>query len=128
MPIDAHWINTLCHSILLYWVSRASRGEISDVRIFVRNWNKTSAVASTAAWSAVWSNWLERRGASRGSFYLPQYEGFFAGALECERDALKEELEHFKARQRRLEETQAQVRDRIAWALDSLHNILDGKG
>jgi hypothetical protein len=31
-------------------------------------------------------------------------------------------------RQRRLEETQAQVRDRIAWALDSLHNILEGKG
>ena len=49
-------------------------------------------------------------------------------AVECERDALKEELEHFKARQRQLEETQAQVRDRIAWALDSLHNILDGKG
>ena len=49
-------------------------------------------------------------------------------AVERERDALKEELERFKARQRRLEETQAQVRDRIAWALDSLHNILDGKG
>jgi hypothetical protein len=49
-------------------------------------------------------------------------------AVEGERDALKEELERFKARQRRLEETQAQVRDRISWALDSLHNILDGKG
>jgi hypothetical protein len=49
-------------------------------------------------------------------------------AVECERDALKEELERFKARQRRLEETHSQVRDRIAWALDSLHNILDGKG
>jgi hypothetical protein len=49
-------------------------------------------------------------------------------AVECERDQLKEELERFKARQRRLEEAQAQVRDRIAWALDSLHNILDGKG
>ena len=49
-------------------------------------------------------------------------------AVECERDALKEELERFKARQRRLEEAQAQVRDRIAWALDSLHNILAGKG
>jgi hypothetical protein len=49
-------------------------------------------------------------------------------AVECERDQLKEELERFKARQRRLEETQAQVRDRIAWALDSLHNILEGKG
>jgi chromosome segregation ATPase len=49
-------------------------------------------------------------------------------AVEGERDALKEELERFKARQRRLEETQAQVRDRISWALDSLQNILDGKG
>ena len=49
-------------------------------------------------------------------------------AVEGERDALKEELERFKARQRRLEETQAQVRDRISWALDSLHNILEGKG
>ena len=49
-------------------------------------------------------------------------------AVECERDRLKEELESFKARQRRLEETQAQVRDRISWALDLLHNILEGKG
>jgi predicted nuclease with TOPRIM domain len=49
-------------------------------------------------------------------------------AVECERDQLKEELERFKLRQRRLEETQAKVRDRIAWALDSLHNILEGKG
>ena len=49
-------------------------------------------------------------------------------AVERERDQLKEELEHFKARQRRLEEAQARVRDRIAWALDSLHNILEGKG
>ena len=49
-------------------------------------------------------------------------------AVECERDRLKEELESFKARQRQLEETQAQVRDRISWALDSLHHILEGKG
>jgi hypothetical protein len=47
--------------------------------------------------------------------------------LERERDALKEELERSKARVRQLEDGQAQVRDRIAWALDSLHNILDGK-
>ena len=49
-------------------------------------------------------------------------------AVERERDQLRDELEHFKARQQRLEEAQAQVRDRIAWALDSLHNILEGKG
>jgi hypothetical protein len=47
--------------------------------------------------------------------------------LERERDALKEELDQSKARVRQLEDSQAQVRDRIAWALDSLHNILDGK-
>ena len=49
-------------------------------------------------------------------------------AVERERDALKEELERSKSRVRLLEETQRQVRDRIAWALDSLHNILEGKG
>ena len=49
-------------------------------------------------------------------------------ALERERDALKEELARSKARVRQLEDGQAQVRDRIAWALDSLHNILEGKG
>jgi DNA repair exonuclease SbcCD ATPase subunit len=46
---------------------------------------------------------------------------------ERERDALREELERFKVRQRQLEEAQAHVCDRIAWALDSLHNILEGK-
>jgi hypothetical protein len=49
-------------------------------------------------------------------------------ALERERDQLREELEHTRVRQRQLEEIQAQVRDRLAWALDSLHNILEGKG
>ena len=49
-------------------------------------------------------------------------------ALERERDALRADLQRAEARVRELEKTQAQVRDRIAWALDSLHNILDGKG
>jgi hypothetical protein len=48
--------------------------------------------------------------------------------LERERDELRAELARSEARRRRLEETHAQVRDRIAWALDSLHNILGGKG
>ena len=48
-------------------------------------------------------------------------------ALERERDALQEELERSRMRVRLLEETHAKVRDRIAWALDSLHGILDGK-
>ena len=49
-------------------------------------------------------------------------------AVERERDALKEELERSRSRVRLLEESHAKVRDRIAWALDSLHNILEGKG
>jgi hypothetical protein len=48
-------------------------------------------------------------------------------AVERERNALQEELERARSRVRLLEETQARVRDRIAWALDSLHNILEGK-
>jgi predicted RNase H-like nuclease (RuvC/YqgF family) len=49
-------------------------------------------------------------------------------ALERERDALRHELERSEARIEALEKTQAQVRDRLAWALDSLQNIIQGKG
>ncbi|MBO0742321.1 MAG: hypothetical protein J2P51_12945 [Hyphomicrobiaceae bacterium] len=49
-------------------------------------------------------------------------------ALERERDLLQQELERSRLRVRLLEETHTNVRDRIAWALDSLQNILDGKG
>ena len=49
-------------------------------------------------------------------------------AVERERDTLQQELERSRSRLRALEETHAKVRDRIAWALDSLHAILDGKG
>jgi len=48
-------------------------------------------------------------------------------AVERECDALRAEIEHFKANQRQLEEAQTRVRDRLAWALDSLHSILDSK-
>jgi hypothetical protein len=48
-------------------------------------------------------------------------------ALESERDALLSELKRCEARMRRLEDTQAKVRERIAWALDSLQNILSGR-
>jgi len=48
-------------------------------------------------------------------------------AVERERDVLQEELERARMRVRLLEDTHAKVRDRIAWALDSLHSILDGK-
>jgi hypothetical protein len=50
------------------------------------------------------------------------------GALERERDALRAALEHEQARVRKLEELNATARDRIAWALDSLQNILGSKG
>lgn len=49
-------------------------------------------------------------------------------ALERERDTLKADLQRTEALLRQAEKTNAQVSDRIAWALDSLHNILEGKG
>ena len=45
-------------------------------------------------------------------------------ALARERDALRGELRRCEARVQQLEEAQAQVRERIAWALDTLNNIL----
>jgi hypothetical protein len=41
---------------------------------------------------------------------------------------LREELERAEERLRELEKNHADVSDRIAWALDSLHNVLQGKG
>jgi predicted nucleic acid-binding Zn-ribbon protein len=49
-------------------------------------------------------------------------------AVERERDALRAELARAEERLSVLEKNQADARDRIAWALDSLHNILQGKG
>ena len=48
-------------------------------------------------------------------------------ALEGERDALRAALEREQTRARKLEEVHAVARDRIAWALDSLQNILETK-
>jgi hypothetical protein len=48
-------------------------------------------------------------------------------AAERERDALRVELERVQTRVRVLEETQSNVRDRIGWAVESLHDILEGK-
>jgi hypothetical protein len=47
--------------------------------------------------------------------------------LERERDALRAELEREQARATKLEELNATARNRIAWALDSLQNILESK-
>ena len=48
-------------------------------------------------------------------------------ALERERDALRAAFEREQVRVRKLEEANASARDRVAWALDSLQNILDGR-
>jgi septal ring factor EnvC (AmiA/AmiB activator) len=48
-------------------------------------------------------------------------------ALARERDALRDELKRCEARLQQLEGTQAEVRERIAWALDALQNILARK-
>jgi hypothetical protein len=47
--------------------------------------------------------------------------------LERECEALRGDLERAQARCLELEKTQSAVRDRISWALDSLHNILNVK-
>ena len=36
-------------------------------------------------------------------------------------------IERERARIRKLEEANASARDRVAWALDSLQNVLDGR-
>jgi hypothetical protein len=48
-------------------------------------------------------------------------------ALERERDALRAAFEREQVRIRKLEEANASARDRVAWALDSLQNILDSR-
>jgi hypothetical protein len=48
-------------------------------------------------------------------------------ALERERNALRQALEKERARRRELEAGNAAVRDRLGWALDTLHSILGGK-
>jgi hypothetical protein len=48
-------------------------------------------------------------------------------ALERERDALRTAFEREQVRVRKLEEANASARDRVAWALDSLQNILEGR-
>lgn len=48
-------------------------------------------------------------------------------AAERERDALRATIERERVRIRKLEEANASARDRVAWALDSLQNVLDGR-
>jgi len=48
-------------------------------------------------------------------------------ALERERDALREALEEERGHTRRLQQANAATRDRIAWALDTLRSVLNGK-
>jgi len=48
-------------------------------------------------------------------------------ALERECEALRAELERERSRRKALEEVHAAMRDRIAWALDSLQAILDAR-
>jgi hypothetical protein len=47
-------------------------------------------------------------------------------AIARERDTLKDELRRAEARVRQLEQAQAEVRERIGWALDALQHILAG--
>lgn len=49
-------------------------------------------------------------------------------ALESERDALAGEVQVLQQRCRQLEETTAHVRNRLAWAIDSVESVLQNKG
>ena len=48
-------------------------------------------------------------------------------ALERERDALRAELEREQARAHKLEEANTAARDRVAWALETLNDVLGTK-
>ena len=48
--------------------------------------------------------------------------------MRRERDSLKSENDALKARIAELEANAAHVRNRLAWAIDSVETILDGKG
>ena len=70
-------------------------------------------------------------GGRRNKGGAPEAEGALLerlAAVERERDALLAALTLEQERRRRLEEVHATARDRIAWALDSLQNILEAKG
>jgi len=49
-------------------------------------------------------------------------------ALENERDALAAEVQTLQQRCRQLEEATAHVRNRLAWAIDSVESVLQNKG
>ncbi len=48
--------------------------------------------------------------------------------MRRERDALKSEADELRKRVAELEANQAQVRNRLAWAIDSVQSVLGGKG
>jgi predicted nucleic acid-binding Zn-ribbon protein len=48
--------------------------------------------------------------------------------LERERDALTAEVQSLQQRCRQLEDTTAHVRNRLAWAIDSVESVLQNKG
>lgn len=49
-------------------------------------------------------------------------------AVEKERDALAAEVQALQQRCRQLEDTTAHVRNRLAWAIDSVESVLQNKG
>ena len=87
-------------------------------------------LASKARSKAAPARTQSRRGKAKpeGKDRAAQQRLAVLAALERERDALRAELDQAEERLRVMEKNHADVRDRIAWALDSLHNILQGKG
>lgn len=49
-------------------------------------------------------------------------------ALETEREGLLSQIEMLQQRCRQLEDNATHVRNRLAWAIDSVESVLQGKG
>ena len=75
--------------------------------------------------------WLAARAGWKVTWPLPRQSklaGPAASAASLPASSAGHAAASLSARLHSLEKSQAEVRDRIAWALDSLHNILQVKG
>jgi hypothetical protein len=80
---NAHRIKTLYHSILLNWVRRGGRDEISDVQRFVRNRHETSAGSDAQRLSPIRR---QRRYSETGP---KEREAFLPVFIVCSQDAAR---------------------------------------
>lgn len=67
---------------------------------------------------------MARSGGGRGKGRVARADGNAATGLEARVRELEAELEEARARIRRLQDERDQIRNRIDWAIDSLHNVI----